>query len=286
MSAQVLRHPIATSIPTLACALLLSCGGSQAGRPGPCEAGRPGCGEPAPEPAAAVEEDNSDPQSAADKMWHHFWDVMHARDAVVAGELEAVRDPLQRIADGKWGMEIPNDWRDWIGEMQAQAQKGAGAKSLEEAAVAVTAVATQCGECHRTTRGGPRADANVEGYAASDGEGASLKLRMARHVWAVEQLWLGLTVPDHPAWMKGAEALVAKAEPTAEEAAAGSGTAETPAAEEAEAPEPSPMQQSFAALEDLGKRALEAGQPAAKGKLYAELLARCSSCHRDSGIGR
>ncbi|MDD9939008.1 MAG: hypothetical protein OXT09_35800 [Myxococcales bacterium] len=249
-----------------------------------------GCGappEPAPAPAPeASTGEEAEAVPAGQQMWHHFWDIIKARDAVIGARLGDVNAPMSRIASGEFGMDVPPDWMNWIEDMQAQAKKGASPASLSEAAVAVSTVAGACADCHRTTGGGPKLEGDTRGYKP---DGTGLSEAMARHAWAAEELWLGMTAPRHEAWMRGATALASMelpqdepplgAEPPAEAAAEGE-AAEPPAP----APETSPLWQDLEKMRALGKRAEQAGQPAEKTAVYAEMLAQCAGCHAAAGF--
>jgi cytochrome c2 len=162
----------------------------------------------------------------------------------------------------------------------------------------VAAVATQCAECHRATRGGPALEGDVSGYHPST---TGLREAMARHVWAAEELWLGMTAPRHEAWIRGAKALAemplpgdppapdAEGEPASED---GAGVAATPAAPADAASEPgmdagaeaqatgnTGIWGELEAIRALGVRAEDAAQPAQKAAVYAEILTACAQCH-------
>ena len=258
---------------------------------------------PPPPEQSAGGEPTTQPTEAMDrKMWHHFWDVADARDAVIAGKLAAVREPLLHLSKVNYGVdEVPQDWIPWIEEMQAEAERGAAAKTLEEAAHAVAAVAQRCGDCHRATRGGPEMEDDLQSFDAHGRTG--LKGAMAQHVWAAEELWLGMTVPHHPSWAAGAKALSetplppAAPDQTAEPRAV---DATTPPAAPAPAPTsaasaagpapaagaPSPtetidpaMREKLEAVRAMGARALAAAKPFELTQVYGALIARCGNCH-------
>jgi hypothetical protein len=199
--------------------------------------------------------------------------------------------------DTKYGVdELPHDWIPWIEEMQTVARRGIDAKTLDQAAAAVASLAQACGECHRATRGGPEIDDDVRAFDAHGRTG--LKGAMAQHVWAAEQLWVGMTAPQHQSWASGAEALAStplppstetkapddadpEAEPTPETtgkrgAAPPAPPAASPAGEQAIDPE---LHAKLEAVRAMGDAALAAGQPAQMAKVYGELIARCGACH-------
>jgi len=238
---------------------------------------------PPPEgpPTATVVDEPAPP--ANEEMQFHFWDVAEARDAVIQADLEGVRAPLLRIAEGTYGDDMPSDWRTWIEEMQTQARAGAQVKTLEEAAQAVAKLSGTCAECHRTTKAGPVLSDDAPGYQP---RGEGLPERMQRHMFAAEALWAGLTAPQHQAWSRGARALSEL--PMPEEAGPQAEQGETEAEQEgadadegsADAPAPlSPFVAKLDAIRALGDRADAAAQPSEKVAVYGEILTHCSSCH-------
>jgi hypothetical protein len=220
-------------------------------------------------------------------MWHHFWDVAVARDAVIQGDLEQARQPLLRMADDKAQEDLPQDWLPWVGEMRDEARKAATAKTLKQMADVVTAVSEQCAECHRTTRGGPVI--NVESLDYGHPKDRNLSETMERHAWAADELWVGMTVPSSPSWSRGALALAEFPLPETGSAAAQNGGTETGvsareqntgASSRTGQTEIAPaLSEKLAAVRALGKRANEARQPFEQTAVFSELIVLCGGCH-------
>ncbi len=145
--------------------------------------------------------------SLKDAMRHHFADATAARDAVIAGRLEDTRPPLRALAAAAPERVLPDDWVPWMMDMAAVAREGAQARTLDEAAAAVAMLGASCGDCHRTTHGGPRDPASTKADYQPEGR-TGLAEKMARHRFAADALWLGLTGPQHQAWARGAAALM------------------------------------------------------------------------------
>ena len=221
-------------------------------------------------------------------MRHHRWDVADARDAVIAGDLERVRGPFpsswretkHRIED------MPQDCgcRRIRPKMEAEASRAAQATTLGEAARGVAAVTQRCGDCHRG-----RAAARARSWATSsefDAHGRTgLRGAMAQHVWAAEELWLGMTVPHHESSRAaGAKALSSTPLPPAKEtgshgdAQAGSLDPGPDLTRSDEAMIPH-CAKSSKPVRAMGERALAAGQPSAMTRSLLELIARCGDCH-------
>jgi mono/diheme cytochrome c family protein len=188
-------------------------------------------------------------------MRAHFVDVALARDAVIRGNLAGVRPPLERIAHERYGDDLPADWLTWVAEMQRDASLHAGVSELAAAGEAVAELSATCADCHRTTRGGPE-DEEVEPPSV---DASDLRGQMTLHAFGAERMWVGLTAPSHQAWVQGARAIASIEEASDTEQGAG-----------------------LEALRSFAAQAADAGPPAAKKRMYAELLVQCASCHRAS----
>jgi hypothetical protein len=239
-------------------------------------------------------------------MRDHFADATAARDAVITGRLEAVRAPLEALANAERSPALPDDWLPWLEEMQAAARKGAQARTLDEAAAAVALLGGTCGECHRTTHGGVRDAASAA--PAYDPEGhKGLEEKMARHKFSADALWLGLTGPEHQSWARGAEALMNINVPSlvtlrgvpaiGDRAASGEGTLQgepdprTPAqdgAQQAAAPPAHAraidLDAALRELRSLGTQADQAKIATEKQAVFGKVIARCGDCHAALGV--
>lgn len=230
-------------------------------------------------------------------MQLHFAYATAARDAVIAGRLDAVQLPLFALAKAEPSSEMSNDWLPWLQDMQATAHKGMRSSSLGEAADSVAALATVCGECHRTTGGGQHRAADVSpSYDPEDSKGLAEK--MARHQFSADALWMGLVGPDHKAWSAGAAALMNISVPGLTDVHG------TPAAQDrrpsgvgslqgASDPRLPPRDAATAQaqrgnvdldvalreLRALGTRADQAKTAQEKQVVYAQLITRCGNCH-------
>lgn len=235
---------------------------------------------------------------------HHFWVVRQARDAVIHGDLAAAKGKLERIADGELGEEIPSDWTVWIEEMQEEAARAQRARSLKAVAGIVTSVASRCGDCHRSQARGP-ARLGLERLEQLSHIPGGIEPEHADHRWASEQLWLGMTIPLHQAWVRGSRALTRS--PLHGEPEQRAGDAPDPKSSDNRqgapsgnllaspaqadpslvAPDPGApgrppaVAKGLRALVGVGERIYEAGRPLPMARAYADYIARCDSCHSD-----
>ena len=74
-------------------------------------------GEPAPEPGPEPAQTEGGEATTSQAMWHHFRDASQALDAVIAGDLEAVRAPMQRLSAAQPAADTPADWAPWLEDM-------------------------------------------------------------------------------------------------------------------------------------------------------------------------
>jgi cytochrome c553 len=236
-------------------------------------------------------------------MLSHFADATAARDAVIAGRLEDVRAPLLRIADPSREVDMPSDWTPWLAEMRAAAERGARAQTLAEAAEAVSALGTTCGDCHRTTHGGPRGEPPGPDYEPGGKHGLAEK--MARHSYAADALWMGITGPVHQEWSDGCRALMNinvpglvthRGDPaTTDRPASGDGALQGTAdprlppqdarASAAQTPGSGSvdLDPELRALRELGTQADRATIARDKQTVFSQLIARCGTCHARVG---
>ena len=237
-------------------------------------------------------------------MLGHFADATAARDMLIAGRLEDVRAPLLRLANESQAGDLNSDWVSWTSDMRDAAERGARARTLADAAAAVAELGTTCGECHRTTHGGPRELAPAPPYEAHGEQGVAEK--MTRHRYAADALWIGMIGPLHQEWANGASALMNinvpglvthRGDPaTSDRAASGEGELQgTPdprlPEQDADRPAGSPaspgvvdLDPELRALRELGVQADRATIARDKQAVFAQLIARCGACHARVGV--
>jgi hypothetical protein len=208
----------------------------------------------------------TEPDSIANFMPQHFLIVAWARDAVVDGDLEDLREPLQALADYNYASVVPGGWMRGVAELQAAARLTATAENLTVAASGVAAMTRVCGECHEQQ--GHRLALFPEEVATKTPKSDEFSTRMHRHAWGSERLWEGLMAPSDQAWQAGAAAL-AHAPVKAPKLPAGA---------------PKEFAASLTKLRDLGLRATQATSADERSNLYALTLAMCADCHSQAAI--
>jgi hypothetical protein len=221
--------------------------------------------EPEPERAAAATTPEPKPdeqtEQIKDFMHDHFQIARFARDAVIEGNLEALRAPLRSLADYRYDEVAAGGWMNGIAQLQAAARLTSEAETLTRAASGVATMARVCGECHRD-QGHPM-NLAPQAIATVTPKADSVTQRMQRHDWATERLWEGLVAPSDRAWQAGAAALA-------------HAPARAPKPRRATPPE---FAQVMSALRELGVRASAAHSLNERTDVYALMLATCAQCH-------
>jgi mono/diheme cytochrome c family protein len=213
------------------------------------------------DPNADADAEEHEPLSSI--MSDHFYIAAWARDTVVYGDIDALREPLASLAHYQYPPEMPAG----VSELQAAAALTAKADNLAAAAAGIAAMARVCGECHRKLGLGIVAKQRPIDTSTPNKVDA-ISGRMFRHGWAAERLWEGLVAPSDQAWTAGAAALA-------------HAPMRTPKTKQ---PVTEKFAQSLRAIRDLGARASIATSMEERTNIYAQTLATCAQCHADNVV--
>jgi cytochrome c553 len=192
-------------------------------------------------------------------MQHHFAEVERIHDAIVRGDLPAVRPPateLSRMAvpPGTLPIAVP-----YVLAISEEAKAVLAANDLARAARAAASMLRQCGECHQAAKVSPLRPAPPAALAGG------LTGHMLEHQRAVDELLQGLVVPSASQWARGAERLrtapLRPAELPQDPGLAGS------------------VRRADERVHQIAGRAAVAETPAARANVYADLLTTCADCH-------
>lgn len=194
-------------------------------------------------------------------MNQHFIITVWARDAVIKGDLEGLREPLRALAIYHYPATIPTTWTNHLAALQEAAKRTAETTSLETAAAGVATMSGVCGDCHVETSA--LAELGPVPEAAATSKSDTVERRMSRHIWAVDRMWLGLTTPSDDAWNSGAAAL-AHAPFTMK-------TTNTKL--------PPGFRTSLNEVRALGVHAQQAKSSRDRSEVYGRTLATCAKCH-------
>jgi mono/diheme cytochrome c family protein len=199
----------------------------------------------------------SKPETTTDHMQRHFDEAGALKMAVIAGDLEASKEPAEWLANHESVQGLPGEWEPYLTGLQDAARKVAQAEDIADAAAATGEMGISCGACHLALDQG----AQFAFMAPPEQEGVTG--HMLRHDWASDRMWDGLVGPSDEEWTKGVEGL-------GESPLLGGST----------------EAQEFARrVHELGEQALEAPDPAARAVIYGQLIAACAGCHRVAGDG-
>lgn len=194
-----------------------------------------------------------------DHMSRHADEAGTLEVAIVEGDLASARPPAAWL-NGHPAMDgLGPETEVFVASMRESAGAILAATSLEAAAVELGRMGAACGACHMATE--TEIVPEWDDYAPSS---MDIQTHMARHSWAVDRLWEGLTIPSDEAWERGAEIL--RGDPLDREHT----TAEAGRRYRAEA-----WDQLVHSL------AAEADDVAAaeKGEFFGQVVSACNSCH-------
>ena len=215
-------------------------------------------------PSSESEEGTDPPPSVAEHMLDHFIRGVQMRDAVIAGDLEAMREDARWLAEDHFSKDnLPAPWRPHVTGMQIAANKALEAEELRIAAGAVAELAAACGGCHREL-GGPSFTVGMPPRDVSD-----VAAHMARHRWAADRMWAALAMPSDEAWRRATEVMADA--PLVPEAVTASRTASS---------EVGALARS---VHDIAKSMGEEEDLEARISGYGRLLTTCASCHTALG---
>lgn len=195
-------------------------------------------------------------------MQDHFSKADEIKAALIAGNLEAAREPARWMAEHQHEVDHPDAWKPHIQSMRDAAQKIGAAADLSAASQSFVSMGEACAACH-TAIAGPKLEPSAPPATA---QGSGTKAHMQMHQWALDQMWLGLIGPSRPVWIAGAEALAAA--PLVPE-------------QLVEGQTPIPEIQALAArVHELGNQARDAPETTGiPGMIYGQLLVDCETCH-------
>lgn len=191
-------------------------------------------------------------------MSGHLGEAAHARDAVIAGDLEATQRALLELRARLPLPSLPPQGLRHDAVFVVAVDSALTARDLGSAATAVGEIAQACGACH-TALGLSMAVVPP----AEPGPGATVVARMGQHRDAAAQMWSSVVAGDAAAFASGAELLRSST-------LVPSGTA-------ADAPVPALAAELEVRVHDLA--ALAVRSPDERGRYLGQMLGTCAQCH-------
>ena len=212
-------------------------------------------------PAATPQTAQSVPSTAdrVEQMRHHFSDVILVHDAVIRGDLGAIRAPALKVARVATPVDMPASAQPLVADIRQAGQRASEAKTIEAAARATAAMVTACANCHRTVGAFPSppmpAPRDVGGIVG----------HMQDHQLALDNMLLGLMIPSSSHWREGADQLRM-----------------APLLPSKLRPDQKLTDQNRKAevrAHQLADQALKAENVVDRTEVYAQMIANCSQCH-------
>ncbi len=193
------------------------------------------------------------------EMRHHFTQVSTIHEAIIRGDLPAVRVPALALANLPLPAGLPLVAPPFVAAVRQAARRAADATTLGTAASATVSMLTQCAACHRAANVRPSPSTprrpDVGGIVG----------HMLEHQRAADEMLLGLLIPSDSQWRQGADRL----------RAAVMRPSELP-------PDPK-LTQQIRAAEDavhlVANRAASADTADARAASYIQVLTSCAECH-------
>ena len=213
--------------------------------------------------AAARQQVRSTPERMA-QMQHHFVQVGLVHEALIRGDLPAVRAAARLMADAEAPRDVAASTSQYVAAMRLGAQRAANAQDLATGAAGTVSMLLSCGACHRTAGTMP---APLTPKRPAVG---GLVGHMLEHQRAADEMLEGLVIPSLSQWFSGATRLAA-----------------APLRPEKLPPDKKltpEIRQAEARLHQLTERALKAGSEKDRGDVYAQMLTACASCHSLHGV--
>jgi cytochrome c553 len=206
--------------------------------------------QPAPGPSERFERD-----MVVRFHMHQSYELVRAIDKLlIRGNLDDARAFAQAIAEAP---EVPGlaPWAPRAALVRERAAAVASAASLEDACRRGAGLAEACAGCHLDAGVAPEFRA-----PAPPPDHPTIDARMARHLWAANRLWEGVVGGAEGSWREGLDVLAATPLPAA------------PIARDE-------LARKLQQLADQARRQQRSTTPAARARVYGELLVTCAGCH-------
>jgi mono/diheme cytochrome c family protein len=193
-----------------------------------------------------------DIESRRSEMRDHYSQLLAIHDAVVRGDIEAIRRPATELAYLSVPIGSPFGSSAFGAAIRDDARRAARETTVTGAARATVSIIRSCAGCHRANGAAIPADSILRRRPAPDS--------MADHVRAADEMLLGLLMPSDERWLTGADRLQSTLLP-----GRGAGRAR------------SPLEDTIQSLTDRAKRSTTA---TTRASAYVQLLTTCADCHQ------
>jgi len=200
-------------------------------------------------------------------MKDHFFKATEMQVAIINGDLAAVKEPAEWMAEHANSAAMPEEWRAHAQMMHSWARRAADATDIVAAAEATAAMGAACGNCHLALKA--EVGFAVKGEPPA-GDGAVP--HMGRHAWASGRMWEGLVAPSGVVWDGGADVL--------------SEAPLAPAELSADIEVLAEVSEMEGAIHAMGAEAIGLTVQEDRAGVYGDFLATCAACHDKTGRGK
>lgn len=213
--------------------------------------------------AATGQQIRSTPERQA-QMQHHFSQVSLIHEAVIRGDLPAVRESARQLAESESPRDVAASTAPQVASMQLGAKRAAEAQDLVSAAAATASMLLSCGDCHRTAGTMPVP------MTLNRPQVGGLVGHMLEHQRAADEMLEGLFIPSETQWLRGATRLAGA---PLQQQSLPRDQKLTPEIRKAEE-----------RVHQLAAHAIKATAWKDRGEIYAQVLTTCASCHGLHGV--
>ena len=200
-------------------------------------------------------------QDVSGHMKAQYDKIVKIQGAVIAGSLDATREPAQWLAEAPSPAGLPEGSETYMDAMRAAARAVLDADDMTGAASATAELGMACGSCHEAN-GSPVEFEMPDRPTDKEKAGP----HMERHQWAADRMWEGLIGPSPTAWSRGGNILF---ESPLRGKDIGDDEATTLMARR---------------VHQLAANATTVSDLEDKAEIYGEFLGNCAACHQTLGI--
>jgi len=192
-------------------------------------------------------------------MQQHFDRVLTVHEAVIRGDLAAVRPAATWLAEHEPPPSLPAGSASLVATMRKEARRAAEAETVLAAAIATASMLKTCGDCHRAVGTMPALPQSIRPQLGG------VVGHMLEHQRAADQMAHGLIVPSRTMWRAGAEGF--RSAPLHPNTLPGGVKL------------PLELLASEERVHQLASQATLAEDAGGRAMFYGQILASCADCH-------
>jgi cytochrome c553 len=198
------------------------------------------------------------------QMERHFGQVSLIHEALIRGDLRAVREPARILEGAEAPRDVAAATAPHVAAMRLAATRAVDAQDLASVAAATASMLLSCGDCHRTAGTMP-----VPATPKRPDIGG-LVGHMLEHQRAADEMLEGLFIPSETQWIRGATRFVGA--PLRQQSLP---------RDQKLTPE---IRKTEERVHQLAERATKAATWKDRGDIYAQMVTTCANCHSLHGV--